>query len=114
MGDKIAIYYKPEGASGYSPIEYEKNGKILGEIPFFPAAFIKTETSYSVGDYFVFQLTNHNYQYDTATWTVTDPSGTSTDYTMDDYHVELSTAGEYKITVSIPGQEKVTAFIKVE
>ena len=114
LGDKIAIYYKPEGASGYSPIEYEKNGKILGEIPFFPAAFIKTETSYSVGDYFVFQLTNHNYQYDTATWTVTDPSGTSTDYTMDDYHVELSTAGEYKITVSIPGQEKVTAFIKVE
>lgn len=114
FGDKIAIYYKPNGASDYSPIEYGKNGQILGEIPFFPAAFIKTKTSYSVGDYFVFQLTNHNYQYDTATWTVTDPSGTSTDYTMDDYHIELSTAGEYKITVSIPGQEKVTAFIKVE
>lgn len=113
LGDKIAIYYKPNGASEYSPIEYEKKGQILGEIPFFPAAFIKTKASYSVGDYFVFQLTNHSYQYDTATWTVTDPGGTSTDYTMDDYRVKLSTAGEYKITVSIPGQEKVTTFITV-
>ena len=113
FGDKIAIYYKPEGASAYSPVEYEGNGKILGEIPFFPAAFIKTDAAYSVGNYFVFQLTNHNYQYDTATWTVTDPGGTSTDYTMDDYHVKLDTAGEYKITVSIPGQEKVTTFITV-
>ena len=66
-----------------------------------------------MGDYFVFQLTNHHYQYDAATWTVTDPGGTSTDYTMDDYHVRLSAAGEYKITVSIPDKEKITTFITV-
>lgn len=113
LGDKIAIYYKPNGASDYSPVEYERTGTILGELPFFPAAFIKTKASYSVGDYFVFQLTNHNYSYDTATWTVTDPGGTSTNYDMDDYHVRLSTAGEYKIEAVIPGQEKVIAYITV-
>jgi len=115
LGQQISMYYKESGKDTYYPFSYEPkivNGFIA--LPIFPAAFIKTKASYSVGDYFVFQLTNHNYQYDTATWTVTDPSGTSTDYTMDDYRVELSTAGEYKITVSIPGQEKVTAFIKVD
>lgn len=115
LGQQIGVYYKETEKETYYPFSYSPKG-VSGftSLPFFPAAFIKTKASYSVGDYFVFQLTNHNYQYDTATWTVTDPSGTSTDYTTDDYRVELSTAGEYKITVSIPGQEKVTAFIKVE
>lgn len=113
LGQQIGLYYKEASSDTYYPFIY--GPKIDGEtsLPFFPAAFIKTETSYSVGDYFVFQLTNHNYQYDTATWTVTDPGGTSSDYTMDDYHVELTTAGEYKITVSTPGQEKITTFITV-
>lgn len=108
------MYYKESGKDTYYPFSYEPK-KVNGFIalPIFPAAFIKTKASYSVGDYFVFQLTNHSYQYDAATWTVTDPGGTSTDYTMDDYRVKLSTAGEYKITVSIPGQEKVTTFITV-
>lgn len=114
LGQQISMYYKESGKDTYYPFSYEPK-KVNGFIalPIFPAAFIKTKASYSVGDYFVFQLTNHSYQYDAATWTVTDPGGTSTDYTMDDYRVELSTKGEYKITVSIPGQEKVTTFITV-
>lgn len=114
LGQQIGAYYKEAGKDTYYPFSYSPKGVSgLTSLPIFPAAFIKTEASYSVGDYFVFQLTNHSYQYDTATWTVTEPGGTSSDYTMEDYHVKLTSVGEYKITVSTPGQEKITAFITV-
>ena len=113
LGQGIQLYYKEASGATYYPFYAPNSLSGLTSLPFFPAAFIKTEASYSVGDYFVFQLTNHNYQYHTATWTVTTPGGTSTDYTMDDYHVRLSAAGEYKITVSIPDKEKITTFITV-
>jgi len=112
LGDKFAMFYKNE-EDVLTPIEGDTVGRILTEVPLYPAAFIKTEDSYAVGDYFVFALTNHNYQYNDATWTITTPGGVSTDYAQQDNRVLLTAAGDYKIEVTIPGQEKVTAYIHV-
>lgn len=114
LGDKVAVYYKEAGAAEYKPVDYPENGSVIGELPRFPAAFIKTEASYSVGDYFVFALHNHDYHYNESTWTVTDPNGDVSAYTMDDYRVQLTQAGEYKIEVNTPDKEKVVAYIQVK
>ena len=112
LGDKYALFYRNE-ADALTPLEGDQVGRILTEVPLYPAAFIKTEATYDAGDYFVFALTNHNYQYYDATWTITTPGGVSTDYTQQDYRVQLTASGDYKIEVTIPGQEKVTAYIHV-
>jgi hypothetical protein len=72
----------------------------MTEIAIYPTAFIQTQASYSVGDYFVLELNNNDYKYGYSSWTVTDPAGNVKTYSQDDYHVLLDKAGEYKIAVS--------------
>lgn len=113
FGDKYIMFYKKDASSEYIPVRYEVDGNVSPEIPVFPAAFIKTEASYNVGDYFVFELTNNNYRYGDSTWKVTNPAGVTTSYTMDDWRVKLTTTGEYKIEVSTPSKEKIVVYITV-
>ncbi len=112
-GDKYVMYYKKDASSVYIPVRYEVDGNVSPEIPVFPAAFIKTAASYNVGDYFMFELTNNNYRYGDSTWKVTNPAGVTTNYTMDDWRVKLTTAGEYKIEASTPSKEKIVVYITV-
>lgn len=103
FGDKYVLFYKKDGSSEeYLPVVNERKDKVLSEAAVYPTAFIKTKASYSVGDAFVFELTNHDYKYgnDSTFWTVTDPDGEESTYSQDDYHVLLDKAGEYKIAVS--------------
>lgn len=113
FGDKYVVYYKKDVSSEYVPVKYESDGMVFGELPVFPAAFIKTAASYNVGDYFVFELTNNNYRYGDSTWKVTNPAGVTTNYTMNDWRVKLTTAGEYKIEASTPSKEKIVVYITV-
>lgn len=113
FGDKYIMFYKKDASSEYIPVRYEVDGNVSPEIPVFPAAFIKTAASYNVGDYFVFELTNNNYRYGDSTWKVTNPAGVTTNYTMNDWRVKLTTAGEYKIEASTPSKEKIVVYITV-
>ena len=95
------------------PFAYEPLNVGLIALPVFPGAGIKTNQSYMKDDYFVFELTNHDYDYRNSTWYLTSPSGDTKSFSMDNYRVKLTEVGEYKIVVIIPGQEKVIAFIEV-
>jgi hypothetical protein len=82
-------------------------------IPFFPAAAIDKKPSYVLGDLFVFELTNHTYDYSSSAWTVTTPSGVTTDYTVNSDALILSEVGDYKITCTTPGEEALVTYITV-
>lgn len=112
FGDKLKIYYQETGKDTFLPFVIRGELSYPTEIPFFPAAAIKVRDSYSVGDLFVFELTNVDYEYNNATWTVTTPSGRIDNYTMDSDAAFLTEAGEYKITCATT-QETVVAFITV-
>lgn len=113
FGDQLVAYYKETGKETYTPFIFAPFDVILPALPVFPAAAIKRNASYSVGDYFVFELTNNSYTYQNSTWKVTAPDGTTTQYNMDDYHVQLTAAGDYKISCTTPDQETVVTYITV-
>lgn len=114
FGDQFVPYYKESGdGKAYLPFIYSQPLTTrLKAIPVFPAAAIKTKASYKVGDIFVFELTNHNYDYSTSAWTVTTPGGVTKNYTMASDAVLLSEAGDYKITCTTD-QETITTYITV-
>ena len=115
LGDKYAFFYKPDGDENYYPIEGGSSGQVIAELPYYPAAFIKVKAGgYNVNDDFVFALTNHDYRYENATWTVTSPDGETNTYPQSDHKVTLTQTGWYTISVSTPGQETVTAYIQVQ
>ena len=114
LGDKYAFFYKPEGDENYYPVEGGSSGQVIAELPYYPAAFIKKNAEYHPNDDFVFELTNHDYRYGDATWTITSPDGETNAYPQSDHKVTLTQTGWYTISVSTPGQETVTAYIQVQ
>ena len=114
FGDKAAMFYQ-EGSSDYKMIDFENPSYGLSEIPFFPAAFIKTEASYNKNDYFYFRLTNHDVTYPDAVWDITDPNGNKLTLNQGDDRVKLSKSGKYKIKVTpVAGGESIVAVINVK
>ena len=111
IGEKLAYYYKPDGGV-YKKVSFVDPSIGLDEIPLIPAACILTKNSYSKGEYFYFRLTNHDYAYSDATWTITDPDGKTTSYSQSKDKVALSKSGKYKITATT-SKETLVAFIKV-
>lgn len=113
FGDQLVAYYKETGKETYTPFIFAPFDVILPALPVFPAAAIKKNASYIVGEYFIFELTNHSYTYENSTWKVTAPDGTTTSYNMDDYRVQLTAAGDYKISCTTPEHETVVTYITV-
>ncbi len=114
LGDRFYMGYKLEGADTYSKAEYPDPAAVLTEAPVFPAAFIRAEASYHVNDYFYFRLTNHDYTYANAVWTITDPSGETTVCNQADDRFPLTKAGKYKIKVTpVKDGETIVAVINV-
>ena len=114
LGDRFYMGYKPTGEDSFSKVEYVNPAIVLDEAPVYPAAFIKTEASYHVNDYFYFRLTNHDITYANAVWTITDPSGNTTVLNQADDRFKLTKAGKYKIKVTPrQGGETVVAVITV-
>ena len=114
FGDQLVAYYREQGATtSFKPIVFDPIEVDFPALAIFPAAAIKRDASYKVGDYFVFELTNHDYTYKNSTWKVTAPDGTTTSYNMDDYRVKLTAAGDYKISCTTPEHETVVTYITV-
>ena len=114
LGDRFYMGYQPTGEDSFSKVEYVNPAIVLDEAPVYPCAFIKTEASYHVNDYFYFRLTNHDITYTDAVWTITDPSGNTTVLNQADDRFKLTKAGKYKIKVTPrQGGETVVAVINV-
>jgi hypothetical protein len=113
FGDRIYLYYKEKDKSDYLPFDCNRVCSRITAVPFFPAAAIDKKPSYVLGDLFVFELTNHTYDYSSSAWTVTTPAGVTKNYTMESDAVLLSEVGDYKITCTTPGQETVVTYITV-
>ena len=111
LGDKYAYYYKPQNGE-WTQMKYAGPASAIYEVPVYPAAFIKTEAAYHVGDNFYFRLTNHDYSYSSAVWTVKDPSGKTTTYEQADDWFQLTATGKYKISVDT-GKETLVTVINV-
>lgn len=101
FGDKIVGFYKVDDTDSWERIPYAENGGIVGELPLMPAAFICTQTSYAVGDYFDFRLRNNAYQYAGTIWTITDPNGQKNVSPQSDLAFKLTIAGKYKIEAAV-------------
>jgi len=104
-GDQVVCYYKEDLTKEDSDASAWKllPGPIATAIsawPLTPAAFIKTESSCSQNDWFVFELMNNNYIYPKTTWTITDPDGQTTTYQQSDKEFQLTKTGKYKIQAS--------------
>ena len=67
-----------------------------------PAAFIKTEDEYHVGDYFQFKLINQDVLYIATEWTFTSPDGVrSSPQPQSQFEYKLTSSGRYKIEAAI-------------
>ena len=111
FGDRFVFFYeKPDGV--FVPLEEEEPESYFDEIAVFPAALIKTEKSYKVGDTFHFRLTNHDYTYKSAVWHITDPSGKQVSYPQTDKGIRLKSSGKYTIKV-ITSMETIVTTITV-
>lgn len=118
FGDRVAYYY--EDGSNWEVLKASVHGTVIDEWPLMPAAFIATEDSYSVGDYFEFRLKNNDYRYTGTIWTIIDPDGESTACPQSDRDFQLTKAGCYKIeaavapTLGAAVTETIVTYITVE
>jgi len=121
FGDKIVIYCTTdEDQTVYEPIKELTDGTVLNALPVMPVAFIKTEDSYDVNDWFTFELMNNDYVYAGTKWTITAPDGTVTENIAQSQRwFQLTQSGEYKIQAAVaPSEgdavvENITAIIYV-
>lgn len=101
FGDRVVVYYASSTPGEWLKVGYVEDGTLVGELPLMPAPFIKTEASYSAGDYFAFRLKNNSEPYAGTVWTVTAPDGTKTTYNQSEREFQLTQAGKYKIDAAI-------------
>jgi len=113
LGDKYAFYYRPTGGE-YKQVLGLAASSAITEVPVYPAAFIKTEASYAKDDYFYFRLTNHDYTYSDAVWTIKDKDGVVTTCPQSEERFKLTKTGKYTIKVTpVEGGETLVAVINV-
>ena len=116
FGDRFVCYYKDgeEWKLLEGPIDSS-----ISEWPLTPAAFIDTDASYSVGDYFTFRLKNYDHLYNGTQWTICDPDGTITTISQSAKEFQLAKSGKYKIEAAVaeangdPVTEKIVTYITV-
>ena len=122
FGDRLAIFYPADVTTGAAPVKItaSNTGELLDEIPLVPAAFIKTETSYAVGDCILLQLLNYGAPYAGTQWTFTAPDGTVSRVAQSAREFRFTQAGRYKVVAAIAPTEgadvveNVVAYISVQ
>lgn len=113
LGDKYAFYYRPSGGE-YKQLKGHAASTVMAEVPVFPAAFIKTDASYSRNSYFYLRLTNQDYTYGNAVWTITDKDGVKTVLKQSEDRFQLTKSGKYTIQVTpVEGGETIVTVINV-
>ncbi|MBO4340038.1 MAG: C10 family peptidase [Bacteroidales bacterium] len=127
FGDKIVMQYttdetdaNPDNWAWETITAYAPVGALIDELPLLPAAFIKTDAAYHVGDYFQFKLLNNDYLYAGTVWKITAPDGTvSSNLEQSLIEFQLTQAGAYKIEAAVapvegdPVVETITTYIEV-
>ena len=103
FGDRLAIYYTDDDArKNFVKMGGSVDGSMVLELPVMPAAFIKTDSSYKVNDFFQFQLMNHDYPYLGTVWTVTSLSdGVSATFEQSEREFRFYQPGTYKIEAAV-------------
>ena len=103
FGDKLVIQYWDSTSDSWRRVAARAlDCNFVSELPVFPAAFIKTESTYSVGDIFPFALFNHDVPYAGTVWIITKPDGSKAVYEqLVDGHMELTQSGTYKIEAAV-------------
>lgn len=121
FGDRVVAYFSTnDAATEWERVVYPSDGNVVGELPLMPATFIRTESSYAVGDYFEFRLKNNKDRYAGTVWNVTAPDGSKASYLQSDREFRLTQTGKYKIeaevapAISSSVVEKVVTYITVK
>jgi len=113
LGDKYAFYYRPTGGE-YKQVKGHTASSAVAEVPVYPMAFIETAASYSKNDYFYFRLTNQDFTYTNAVWTITDKDGVVTTCYQSADCFKLTKTGKYTIKVTpVQGGETIVTVINV-
>lgn len=112
LGDYLTMYYKEAGKDDMLPFASTPLEETLTVLPYYPAAAIKKADTYHVNDYFKFEVFNNSYVHHSSRWRITRIGGESQEYSLDDYHAQLTEAGEYKIEATIYDADDPT--VKVE
>lgn len=102
FGDKIVCYYL-DGSEWKllgCPV-----GTAISEWPLMPAAFIKTEATYNLNDYFAFELMNNDCLYAGTVWTFTDPSGNTVTKNQSEQEFQFTKKGTWKVEAAVAPAE---------
>ena len=101
FGDRLLPYFKETGKDNYVPFFYQPFDIAMPALSFFPAAAISKAESYHVGDFFEFAIINNSYPHRHSKWKVTAPDGTTSEYVLDDYRIQFTSSGEYKMEATV-------------
>lgn len=119
-GDKLVGYYSTDSDNTvWERIIAPTDGTIVEEMPLVPAAFIRTESSYAVGDSFLLRIMNYSQPYAGTVWTITTPDGGTVTLRQAEGEFTLTQPGKYKIVAAIAPKndeavvEKVVTYITV-
>ena len=92
----------------------------IDELPLIPLAFIRTEDSYKVGDWFDFALMNHDQIYAGTRWTFTDPDGKAVTIDQSEWEFQLTKKGLWMIEAAVAPEagadpvKTLTTYIEVK
>jgi len=121
LGDRIVLQYTVDDRNEV----WEKvtstllPDSFIDELPLIPLAFIRTEDSYKVGDWFDLRLMNHDRIYAGTKWTFTDPDGKAVTIEQSEREFQLTKKGVWMIEAAVapePGADPVktiTTYISV-
>jgi len=120
FGDRIILYCTTdEDKTVFEPVKYLMDGSVLNELPLVPLAFIRTEDSYKVGDWFEFALMNHDQIYAGTRWTFTDPDGKAVTIDQSEWEFQLTKKGIWMIEAAVASEvgadpiKSITTYISV-
>ena len=105
FGDRIAMFYTQDEGETKVPLVIKGSGTVIGEIPLFPVAFIKTDGNLRAGDWMKLEIKNYDQFYAGTVWTITAPNGTVTTVLQAEEEFELTQSGKYKIEAAIAPEE---------
>ena len=119
FGDRIAGYFV-NADGNEEEIIVEGDGTITGDLPLVPTAFIRTETSYSVGSTFLLRLHNYGEIYSGTVWTITAPDGTVSTVPQSEEKFVFTQVGRYRIKAAVAPTaggavvEKIVTYVTVQ
>ena len=122
LGDKIVLQYTIDEKN---EVWQQAKGLVaddsfIDELPLIPLAFIRTEDSYQVGDWFDFALMNHDRIYAGTKWTFTDPDGKAVTIEQSEREFQLTKRGIWMIEAAVAPEvgadpvKTLTTYIEVK